>query len=135
VNPFPKAPLTDGQPVPMLIAQGGDDTIIHCVAADRGSASVVPGAADCMSRALFDSLASDVYCPEGANQGHLELDVFRKIQLQSPASHMSIPGQIAARGASKSATDLHFEGSRLEHFMTGAFDRTLTPGCVNTIAN
>jgi hypothetical protein len=135
VNPFPKAPLTDGQPVPMLIAQGGDDTVIHCVAADRGSASAVPGSADCMSRALFDSLASDVYCPTGASQGHLELDVFRKIEFQSPASHFSIPGQIAARGTSKSASDLKFEGSRLEHFMTGAFDRTLTPGCVHATAN
>jgi len=135
VNPFPKAPLTDGQPVPILIAQGADDTIIHCVAAHEGSASVVPGADDCMSRALYDSLASDVYCPAGTNQGHLELDVFRKILLRSPASHFSIPGQIAARGQSKSASDLRFEGSRLERFITGAFDRTLTPGCTNTVAN
>ena len=135
VNPFPKAPLTDGRPVPILIAQGGDDTVIHCVAADHGSASVVPGAGDCMSRALYDSLASDVYCPAGASQGHLELDVFRKILLRSPASHFSIPGQIAARGQSKSASDLHFKGSRLERFITGSFDHTLTPGCSNTIEN
>ena len=135
VNPFPKAPLTDGQPVPILIAQGGDDTIIHCVAADQGSASVVPGADDCMSRALYDSLASEVYCPAGANHGHLELDVFRKIRLRSPASHFSIPGQIAARGQSKSASDLRFKGSSVERFITGAFEHTLTPGCSNTIAN
>ena len=135
MNPFPKAPLTDGQPVPILIAQGGDDTIIHCVAAHGGSADLVPGANDCMSRALYDSLASDVYCPAGASQGHLELDVFRKIRLQSPGSHFSIPGQIAARGGSKSASDLRFKGSRLERFMTGAFNHALTPGCSNTIAN
>ncbi|MCJ7671751.1 MAG: lipase family protein, partial [Acidimicrobiia bacterium] len=53
VHPFPKAPLTAGQPVPLLIAQGGDDTIIHCVGGDGGKASVVPEADDCMSRALF----------------------------------------------------------------------------------
>jgi hypothetical protein len=134
-NPFPKAPLTDGQPVPILIAQGSDDTIIHCVGGDGGRESVVPEADDCMSRALFDTLSNEVYCPSGENRGHLELDVFRKILLRSPASHVSLPGQIAARGQSKSASDLRFTGSRLERFITGSFDHTLTPGCSNTIAN
>lgn len=135
VNPYPKAPLTDGQPVPLLIAQGTDDTIIHCVGGDGGKASAVPSADDCMSQALFDTLANDVYCPPGAAPGHLELDLFRKIAFRSPASHFSIPGQIAARGQTKSASDLRYEGSRLERFISGAFDRELTPGCTSKVVN
>jgi hypothetical protein len=33
------------------------------------------------------------------------------------------------------ASDLRFKGSRIERFITGLFDHTLTPGCSNTIAN
>jgi hypothetical protein len=30
---------------------------------------------------------------------------------------------------------LRFKGSRIERFITGSFDHTLTPGCSTTIAN
>ena len=64
-SPFPKAPLVAGHPVPLLIAQGSNDDIIHCIAPNGTPNATVPGPADCMSRALYDSLASAAYCPTG----------------------------------------------------------------------
>jgi len=99
-----------------------------------------------MSRALYDSLESEVYCPAGANQGHLEFDVFRKVWLRSPA-HTSASRARSRREDSRNrrATSTsrnlalqgisHFKGSRVERFITGSFDHTLKPGCSNTIAN
>jgi len=133
-NPFPKAPLVAGTAVPLLIAQGSDDDIIHCVAPDGLPTSEVPGPADCMSRALYDSLTA-VYCPDGTARAHLEFDTFRKVELRSPGTHFSIPGQISAKGRSTSSADLVFEGSPLQQFMTSAFDGSTTAGCTTTVLN
>ncbi|MBS1839014.1 MAG: hypothetical protein JST64_15070 [Actinobacteria bacterium] len=137
VNPFPKVPERDGAPVPMLIGQGMDDQVIHCQPGDSAPEGAVPAAADCMSVALFDSLrsASDGYCPAGASRGHLELALFRKAGAASPAGHLQIPGQISAAGSGKSSADLTFTGSPLDRFMSGAFDRTLAPGCNARVLN
>ena len=126
VNPYAKVPEWNGSPVPMLITQGTDDTVIHCVAS--GTATPVPS--ECTSIALYNSLSTAAFCPAGAKSGHLELDLARKLPLKSPASHFSIPGQIAAAGESKSKQDLVFTGSRLQRFMTGVFAGTLSPGCM-----
>jgi hypothetical protein len=135
VNPFPKAPLVAGKPVPLLIAQGTDDNIIHCIAPAGLATDQVPDPADCMSRALFDSLSAAVYCQPGAPAGHLQLDTFRKIDLVSPGTHFAIPGQISAKGRSRSSADLVFEGSPLQQFMTSVFDGSTTPGCTTTVLN
>lgn len=134
-NPYAKAPMVAGEPVPLLIAQGSDDDIIHCVAPDGLATNEVPGPADCMSRSLFDSLSATAYCRPGATQGHLELDTFRKVELRSPGTHFSIPGQISAKGGSISSADLVFEGSPLQRFMASAFDRSASPGCTTTVLN
>jgi hypothetical protein len=88
-----------------------------------------------MSRALYDSLASAVYCPRGAGQGHLELDTVRKVDLQSPGTHFAIAGEISAKGLSKSAADLVFDGSPLQQFMTSAFERSAPAGCSMRVVN
>ena len=127
--------MVAGSPVPLLIAQGSDDNIIHCIAPDGLATDEVPGAADCMSRALFDSLSAAAYCVPGATQGHLELDTFRKVELRSPGTHFSIPGQISAKGGSISSSDLVFEGSPLQRFTSSAFDRSATAGCTTAVLN
>ncbi|GAA0997884.1 lipase family protein [Subtercola frigoramans] len=134
-NPFAKAPIVNGAPVPLFIAQGTADDVIHCTA-PRGQLNVsVPAAADCMSRALYDSLASDVYCPAGGTVGHLELQAVRPVTLVSPASHLAIPGEISAKAISDAAADLVFDGSPLQKFMTAAFEKTVAPGCSTQVAN
>ena len=55
-----------------------------------------------MSRTLYDSLAT-AYCPAGATTAQLTLDTFRKIELRSPGTHFSVPGQISAKGHSTSS--------------------------------
>lgn len=134
-NPFPKIPANAGEPVPVLIAQGADDQIIHCAPSDPSEPSKVPAASDCMSTALFESMSQAAYCPAGGDQGHLQLALFRSDGAASPASHMSIPGQIAATGDSKSSSDLRFEGSPLDEFMTGSFAGTLLDGCTAKVLN
>ena len=134
VNPFPKVPLVDGQPVPMLIAQGEADTVIHCVPAKGVAAGAVPAADDCMSRALYDSVSADTYCPpDGIAAGHLELDLFRKDGSSSPATHFSVPGQIGAKGTK--GAELTFAGSPMQQFMATAFDGTAQPGCTAKVMN
>lgn len=132
-NPYPKAALVDGKPVPVLIAQGADDTVIHCVPPKGAAASAVPPAPNCMSRALYDSLAAATYCPEGNAAGHLELALFHEDGMSSPASHFSIPGQIAAKGTNGSG--LAFPGSRLDEFFDRAFTGDAEPGCTATVVN
>ena len=134
-NPFPKAPMSDGEHVPMLIVQGADDNVIHCMTPDGASASKVPGAADCMSAALYESLRSAEYCPPAGDRGRLQLSIFRPDGAASPASHLSIPGQIAARGSSRSAEDLRFDRSPLDRFFTEAFEGRAGTGCTAAIAN
>lgn len=134
-NPFPKVPTVDGEPVPMLIGQGTDDQVIHCQPPAGLDADEVPGPADCMSSALYESLRSQAYCPDGGDEGYLHLDLFRPQLLQSPATHFSIPGEISARRIGRSDEDLSFEGSPMERFMTGAFDKSLESGCTASIRN
>lgn len=134
-SPFPKAPLVAGHPVPLLVAQGANDDVIHCISPQGTPDASVPGPADCMSRALYDSLGSAVYCPAGGPTGHLELDVVRKVDLRSPGTHLTIPGEISAKGLSKSAADLVFDGSPLEQFMTSVFDRSASAGCTARVVN
>lgn len=135
-HPMPKVPTSDGEPVPMLIAQGLDDTVIHCQPAsdaDADAAAELPGPADCMSRAYYDALVADGYCGPGGT--HLHLGIFREDGHPSPAGHLTIPGQIAAAGLGASDEALTFTGSPLDEFMTGAFDGTLEPTCRAEILN
>ncbi len=134
-NPFPKAPMSDGQHVPLLIVQGADDNVIHCMPAQGASTEELPGPADCMATALYESLRSQEYCPSEGDRGRLHLSVFRKDGAASPASHLSIPGQIAARGSSRSSEDLRFERSPLDRFMTEAFEGRAGTGCRAEIVN
>jgi hypothetical protein len=135
-NPFPKVPASGGSPVPLLMAQGTDDEVIHCIAPSGLANDKVPGPSDCTSTALYDSYAGGAYCPDGKSPvGHLEHDVFREVAFESPASHFSIPGQMSARGQGRSNRDLSFEGSPVQTFMSGAFDRTLQPGCTQRVMN
>ena len=134
VNPYPKYPAWAGETVPLFIAQGSDDTVIHCVVADGFSSKKIPSAANCMSKAFYDSLANEIYCPvDSLARGYLELAVFRKQALRSPASHISIPGQTAARSLSKS--DLTFAGSPAERFISKAFADGLPNGCQTRVIN
>ena len=134
-NPFPKAPSVNGTLVPLFLAQGTDDTIVHCVSPQGSMMTSVPLASDCTSRAIYDAYAATEYCPASGAQGHLELNMVRKNGLQSPASHFSIPGEISAKGLTKSTSDLVFEGSPLQKFMTAAFAKTTTSGCSMGIVN
>lgn len=134
-NPFPKVPMVDGRPVPLLIVQGADDDVIHCIPAKSSDTSEVPAPADCMNVALFDTLRDEAYCPASGDTGHLHLALLRKNGASSPATHLSIPGQIAAAGSAKNSTDLTFVGSPLDTFMTGSFAGTLAPGCSATVVN
>lgn len=130
-HPFPTYPTVDGEPVPVLIAQGADDNVIHCEFPEGADESKLPSGGDCMSVALFDGLRDDSYCPPEGDRGYLRLSVFRPDGKGSPASHLSVAGQIAAA----SPTDLVFEGSELQKFFSGAFDGTLAPGCSAAIVN
>jgi hypothetical protein len=134
-HPYPTFPSRDGRPAPVLIAQGSDDEVIHCRPATGAEPSELPPASDCMSTALFESMRDADYCPSGDDRGHLQLDMFRADGAGSPASHLSIPGQIAAVGNTKDPADLSFVGSRLDRFVTGAFDGSLAPGCRAEVLN
>lgn len=131
-NPYPKAPIVDGTPVPVLIAQGTNDDIIHCQPPLGASNDTIPDAANCMSTALYESLASAVYCPAGETRGSLQLVGVKATGIDgvdSPATHFSIPGEISAKVIGTAAGDLAFEGSPLQKFMTAAFEKTTEPGC------
>ena len=131
-NPFPGLPSSDGEPVPLLIAQGANDEVIHCVSPGEDGGAAVPAASDCMSTALYDSLRDGGYCPSSADAaGHLKLSLYAPRGSSSPASHLSIPGQIAAR----SSDDLDFDGSPLEKFISGALEGSLEPGCNAEVLN
>jgi hypothetical protein len=133
-NPYAKVPVVGGRPVPVLIAQGSNDDIIHCM--PTGSSKRVPAASDCMAKALYDSLATAAYCKAGEKPaGHLEMDVLRKEAFRSPATHLSLPGQIASASQRKDKSGLRFAGSRLQRFMDGAFGGTLAAGCRAQVLN
>ncbi|MDO7880823.1 lipase family protein [Salinibacterium soli] len=125
-NPFPKVPLSDGQPVPLFLAQGLADDIIHCQPAG-GAGDHIPDAANCMTRALYDSL-EPLYCIDGTSSLTLHGVAAAGIGgVDSPATHFSIPGEIAAK--SIAGDELVFEGSPLQRFFSEAFDGSVAPGC------
>jgi hypothetical protein len=135
-NPFPKWPAADDEPLPLLVGQGTADTIIRCVAPDGLPTEAVPPATDCMSTALYESLRDQGYCPDADDPaGHLDYLTVREVPLVSPASHLSLPGELSARTIGRSQADLSFQGSPLERFLTGAFDRSLEPGCRARVLN
>lgn len=134
-NPFPKVPMRDGKPVPMLIGQGLDDTVIHCQPVNGAPSTEVPDAGNCMSRALFDDLSA-TYCPAGgAPAAYLALDTVRKDGLGSPATHQSIPGQLSSSDWTMRGSQMTFTGSPVQLFMSGAFGGTLEPGCAAKVLN
>ena len=133
VNPFPKVPTSGGRPVPLLIAQGTQDTVVHCVAPDGLADDALPPVSDCTSHALYESLLTE-YCPDDGDRAPLQLRLFRKGP-NSPADHMSIPGQMAARQLGRSAADLSYEGSPSQAFVDGAFAGTVPTGCDAKVLN
>lgn len=131
VNPYPKAPIVDEKPVPLFLAQGIADNIIHCIPAEGESGEEMPDAANCMTRSLYDTLADQVYCPTTATAaGSLDLVGIRSLGVEgvdSPASHFSVPGEISARSIEDDK--LVFEGSPLQTFLTAAFEGNTDTGC------
>lgn len=132
-NPFPKSPTSGGTPVPLLIAQGTDDTVIHCVAPDGLPGDQLPSTADCTSHALYESLVP-TYCPSGTSGTTLQLRLFRKGP-NSPADHFAIPGQMAAKQLGTATSDLTYTGSPSQQFVQGAFDGNLPAGCSASVVN
>jgi hypothetical protein len=128
-HPMDKLPRQDGQLVPVFIAQGSNDAVVHCVTPSAGMADV-PSARDCMSVALYNALKSE-YCPDGASQGHLTLSLWAP----EPGVTVGDHSAITALPAAKSPTDLRYDGSPLQQFITAAFERTLQPGCTAAVVN
>lgn len=124
-NPLAKVPTQDGNLVPIFMAAGSNDNIVHCMA-PKGMANEVPSAKDCMEKVLYDSLSNDAYCPnDQPAKGYLEFKVWRPRKGITSANHTDIAGLAAAA----SPDDLSFKGSPLQKFMTAAFAGALKPGC------
>ena len=129
LNPYPKIAMFEGAPVPTVIGQGMNDTVIHCVGGSK-----VPLPQDCMAVALYESLVPN-YCPTGDSEYYLRLHLYQKKAVRSPATHLSLPGQMAAKGTGWSKADLSFDGSVWQQYLSAAFDDSLTTGCQLSIAN
>jgi hypothetical protein len=135
-NPFDKVAAHDGVPVPVLISQGTNDQVVYCVNPEGHSDLEVTPPSDCMSRALYDTLAAEAYCPGGTAQGHLQLDLWRRIKFQDPSGHLEIAGQAASFSQKKRpSSELRFAGSRTENFISHALARDLEPGCTAAVVN
>ncbi len=135
-NPFDKVATTEGKPVPILISQGMNDQVVYCVNPEGHSDLEVVPPSDCMSTALYDSLAAEAYCPGGKAQGYLQLDLWRRIKFQDPSDHLAIRGQAASLSQTKKPpSDLRFAGSGTEKFISGALARDLEPGCNAEVVN
>ena len=107
---FDKVPrAADGTPLPVLIAQGEDDTVIHCV----NTSTAVPQPADCLAQQFFNAL-SGTYCPGGSAKAALQLDYWRN-SAGTPAGHGDIPGLASNNGK------LAFQNSPLDQFMSAVF--------------
>ena len=128
-HPMDKVPRQDGRLVPIYIAQGSNDEVVHCVA-PRDSGDTLPSARDCMSVALYDALQAE-YCPAGESKGHLTLSVWAPEAGVTVGDHSAI----TALPAAKTATDLTYQGSPLQQFITAAFEGTLQPGCSAEVIN
>jgi hypothetical protein len=76
----------------------------------------------------------DEYCPADGDRAALQLRLFRKGP-NSPAEHLSIPGQMAARELGRSAADLSYEGSPTQQFIESAFAGTVPTGCDALVLN
>ena len=88
-----------------------DDTIIHCMPGSGASSGTVLEA------------------------GLLTLTTVRKDGLGSPASHLSIPGQLSAKDRTLRGKDMVFTGSPVQAFMDGAFTASIPFGCGSTVEN
>ena len=118
-----------GALVPMLIANGNNDEVVHCVTASPPG--VVPDAKNCTPTALYDAYKS-AYCPAGrAAKAYLAQATWQPEAGVTTADHSDITGLIAAA----STTSLRFEGSPLQRFMNAAFAGTLHPGCSSLVVN
>jgi len=70
------------------------------------------------------------YCASGVNnKGYLELNIW-KSEPGIDASHSNIAGLAAA-----STVNLSYRGSRLQRFITAAFEGALKPGCSASVVN
>ena len=113
----------------MLIAAGSNDAVVHCLAPAAEPNAVPPGT-DCIPAALYESFAAD-YCPGGAAQGHLSLNIWRQEAGVTEAGHEDIPGILATADFETP----RYDGSPLQRFITAAFEGTLDPGCTATVVN
>jgi hypothetical protein len=126
-HPLDKIPRRAGALVPVMIAAGGNDGVVHCVTQPEG-ADAVPSARDCPAVSLYDALRAE-YCPAGGARGYLAFDVWTPKAGITEADHSDITGLVAAASVEKPA----FAGSPLQRFMQAAFDGTLEPGCVAAV--
>ena len=135
-NPFDKVPRIDGKLVPSYIAQGTYDDIVFCRNPAGHPDTEPPPASTCTARAFYDSLESVEYCPDGAANGYLQMDVWRNIAFQDPSDHMAIAGQASSFAQTmEPKSDLRFEGSKIQQFVSGAFEETLASGCNIAVVN
>jgi hypothetical protein len=128
-HPMEKLPRRGDRLVPVMIAQGSADTVVHCVA-PQDAEDAVPTAKDCMSVALYDALSAE-YCPEGSSAGHLALMIWRP----EPGITLADHSAIAALPGAASTADPSFAGSPLQQFFRGAFAGSLESGCSATVMN
>jgi hypothetical protein len=128
-SPLPTLPKRGDALAPMLIAAGSNDAVVHCLA-PAAEPNAVPSGAYCIPAALYESFAAD-YCPGGAAQGHLSLNIWRQEAGVTEAGHEDIPGILATADFETP----RYEGSPLQRFITAAFEGTLDPGCTATVVN
>ena len=128
-HPLDKLPRRGDQLVPVMIAHGSADAVVHCVA-PQDALDAVPTARDCMSVALYDALRAD-YCPAGTSKGHLTLKIWRPEPGVTLADHSAI----AALPGAASTSEPTFAGSPLQQFFIAAFAGTLAPGCSDEVVN
>ncbi|MFM9108135.1 MAG: lipase family protein [Chloroflexota bacterium] len=130
VHDLPKLPMQDGELVPLMIAHGAADAIVHCTTTTP-TADGLPEPRDCVSVRFYETLVSE-YCPDGVAKGSLTLGVWNPQEGITVADHSDITGLAAAAdGAAPDA--LAFTGSPLEQFLTAAFAGTVEPGCTSGI--
>ena len=134
-NPFEKVAMTNNKPVPLHISQGMNDQVDYCVNPKGHSDVQVVPASDCMSVALYDTLAG-AYCSGTDSGNYLQLDLWRRTDFQDPSGHLDIAGQSASFSQKKTPpAELRFAGSRVEKFISNALDGDLVAGCNASVIN
>lgn len=128
-SPLDKLPMRGDRLVPVMIAAGANDSVVHCVACGTGG-DEVPAARDCMAVALYEALKT-AYCPEDEPRGYLALEIWQPEQGVTAADHSDIRGLNASAGTD----DPRFAGSPLHRFIIAAFEGTLAPGCTVSVVN